>query len=331
MLTSSGPLVCICVPNYNNEKTITETMDSLVNQTYKNLIIKVFDNASTDGSLKILRKYEKDYNNIEIFESKKNIGGEANYTRCIENMHGDYSSIYHSDDVYLPNIVEEQVEFLEKNQDCVAVLTNSYVVDENGSFICNNFFPKEFKSDLYTKFDFIKLLRSIIKHDSFLQCPSALVRTIIYKREITKWEIEDFKTASDVSVWLRLALSGKVAIINKPLFKYRYSDQSFSFRVLANRLNKKDLFNVLDFYMSKYSNVLGEYDIKNYHFLNFKEQVFLARNHFYLRKNFDIMNSIRFDLSIIYRCITFRNGFKYLVAFLVFFLYFNFLKRINKC
>ena len=37
---NNQPLVCICIPNYNNEKTISETLDSLVNQTYKNIIIK---------------------------------------------------------------------------------------------------------------------------------------------------------------------------------------------------------------------------------------------------------------------------------------------------
>ena len=39
---NNQPLVCICIPNYNNEKTISETLDSLVNQTYKNIIIKIF-------------------------------------------------------------------------------------------------------------------------------------------------------------------------------------------------------------------------------------------------------------------------------------------------
>lgn len=64
------PLVCICIPNYNNEKTIAETLDSLLNQTYKNIIIKVFDNASIDKSRQIIEMYASRYPNIHVFLMK---------------------------------------------------------------------------------------------------------------------------------------------------------------------------------------------------------------------------------------------------------------------
>ena len=124
-MMSSNPLVCICIPNYNNEKTIAETLDSLIAQTYDNIIIKVFDNASTDSSIEILNEYSRKHHNIHVYKNEKNIGGEANFTKCIENMEGEYSAIFHSDDVYFSTIIEEQVALLHDNKDIVAVSTNA--------------------------------------------------------------------------------------------------------------------------------------------------------------------------------------------------------------
>jgi glycosyltransferase involved in cell wall biosynthesis len=121
--------VCICIPNYNNEKTIEETIESILKQTYKNIIVKIFDNASTDKSIKILKKYEKKHPYIKVFQNETNIGGEANFTKCIQNAEGKYTAVFHADDCYMPNMIEEQVAFLEEYTDCSAVATHSYIVN----------------------------------------------------------------------------------------------------------------------------------------------------------------------------------------------------------
>lgn len=104
-------LVSINIPIYNNEKTIAETLDSLLNQTYSNISIKIFDNCSTDNSMAILSDYAKQYDNIEVIQNETNIGGEANFTKCLQNGEGAYTAVFHADDVYCPTIVEEQVHF----------------------------------------------------------------------------------------------------------------------------------------------------------------------------------------------------------------------------
>lgn len=53
-MSSDLPLVCICIPTYNAEATIRETLASILGQTYSNLVIHISDNASTDGTLMVV-------------------------------------------------------------------------------------------------------------------------------------------------------------------------------------------------------------------------------------------------------------------------------------
>mgnify|MGYP003978450967 FL=1 len=80
------PLVSICIPHFNNKNTISQTLDSLLSQTYQNIVIKVFDNVSDDGSWEIVKEYAEKYSNIRAFQNSENIGGEANFTECIQGL-----------------------------------------------------------------------------------------------------------------------------------------------------------------------------------------------------------------------------------------------------
>ena len=128
-----SPLVCICIPTYNAEKTIRETLVSVVNQRYSNLIILVVDNASTDGTLAVVETFSDP--RISIHRNEVNVGGEGNFNRCIQLARGKYTAIYHADDVYEPQMVERQVAFLEANPDAGVVFTAASLIDDNGKII----------------------------------------------------------------------------------------------------------------------------------------------------------------------------------------------------
>ena len=65
-----NPKISVIVSVYNTEKYIEKCLDSLLNQTYSNIEIVVINDCSTDGSLKILKKYAKKYDNIILIENK---------------------------------------------------------------------------------------------------------------------------------------------------------------------------------------------------------------------------------------------------------------------
>ena len=312
MKDEDKPLVCICIPNYNNEKTIAETLDSLLNQTYQNIIIKIFDNASTDDSMKILREYEAKYPNMQVFQNETNIGGEANFTKCIENMEGEYSAIYHADDIYMPTIVEEEVKVLEENN-ISAVFTNANIIDGNGKIQSKIKIPSEFVNDnSYTEITFIALMKSNMKNDNFLVCPTAMSKTETYKKHIVNWDSSLYKTATDISIWLRFATLAPIGLITKELINYRYSTDSFSYRRLKKRVERKDYFLVIDDFVKRedLKNNLTNKDFKYYKFLKFKDDIVITKNS--IMNGVLIPNSISvFDFDIIKVSLSSKKYFMY--------------------
>jgi len=265
---NNQPSVCICIPNYNNEKTISKTIDSLLNQTYKNIIIKVFDNASTDNSFNILKEYEQKYSFFTVFRNNVNLGGEANFTKCFEYAEGDYVVVFHSDDVYESNIIEEQVKFLEENRDCSAVSTHANYIDENDKGIGSHFIPMEFKNQLFSKLNFEQLFKMTLKYGNFIICPSVMSRTNIIQEYIKFWDFDNFKTSSDFDVWLRLSKEGSFGFINKSLINYRMSNASYSYTNNRIATQMFDMFLVFEYYLHEPSviKILDKEDYENYNF-----------------------------------------------------------------
>lgn len=316
------PLVCICIPNYNNEKTIAQTLDSIVNQTYKNIIIKIFDNASTDNSMSILKEYEVKYTHIQAFQNEINIGGEANFTKCIENMAGEYSAIYHADDLYSPTMVEEQVNFLIENSCCSAVATHGFIINEDSKVIGERPIPKEFLNPRsYIIGDQLALLKKNLQHGNFITCPSVLARADIYKNKIQEWRGGTFKTSADLDVWLRLAEFGKFGYISTPLINYRESNNSYSFIDRRARTGENNIFLVLEYYLSIYENQLENQDIDNFYFLYFKDNVNRTINIIIKNDTKIKLNLKCFHFKILLTAFKNKNNFKiYLIGVFVKFL-----------
>ncbi len=106
-----NPLVSILIPLYNSEKYIAETIESCLRQTYKAIEIILVDDGSTDDSLKIARKYEKEYTHILVF-SQKNSGAPTARNRAFVESLGEFVVFLDSDDLLHPNNIELQIKTL---------------------------------------------------------------------------------------------------------------------------------------------------------------------------------------------------------------------------
>ena len=245
------PFACICVPCYNNEATIGETLQSLVKQNYSNFVIKVFDNASTDNSRAVVNQFKAQYQNIELFTRETTISGEENFNYCIQHAEGDYSAIFHSDDVYHPDMIARQVAFLELRPGCGAVSTHACVINEKSKFVGERFVPIELKSNTEHELSDFDLSNLVFKYGNFITCPSVMFRTEILKGHVKEFRGSDFKSSADLNVWLRVAEKASFGFINEPLINYRQSSASFSFNLSRVRIHDHDMFLVLDDYLEQ--------------------------------------------------------------------------------
>jgi glycosyltransferase involved in cell wall biosynthesis len=256
------PLVSICIPTYNAVATIRETLISIVNQTYKNLDIQIVDNASTDDTLRVVSEF--DDHRITIHRNDTNVGGEGNFNRCIQLATGKYTAIYHADDIYEPEMVQRQVEFLERHTEAGAVFTEANLIDEVGRHIGAIGWPKGLRlsGPLY---NFQTLFKAILKDANFFICPSVMVRTTVYQLEIRTWRGDMFNSGADLDVWLRIAQRHQIGLLAKPLMRYRLSSVQFSARVRAET-GKAIIFKILDHYLEQNSvkDLMTEQDWCNY-------------------------------------------------------------------
>lgn len=125
-------LVSIVVSNYNNSKYIEYCLDSLINQSYKNIEIIIVDDCSTDNSINVIdswinkrENYEKD--KIRFIKLPKNLGFSGAVTVGMYLAKGEYIAMQDGDDISHNKRIEIQVEYLKNNKDIMMVGSNYYV------------------------------------------------------------------------------------------------------------------------------------------------------------------------------------------------------------
>lgn len=124
-----NPLVSIVIPVYNGENYLKEAIESALAQTYKNIEIIVVNDGSSDNTDAIAKEYG---NKIRYFK-KKNGGVASALNLAIEKMQGEYFSWLSHDDLYFPQKIENQINFLSKqNKKKVVLFSNYLLINENG-------------------------------------------------------------------------------------------------------------------------------------------------------------------------------------------------------
>lgn len=129
--------VAILMSTYNGEQYIESQIDSLINQTYSNIEIYIRDDGSKDNTVNIIKKYQKDYKNINLIQGE-NLGFINSFFYLIDSCtNADYYAYCDQDDVWMENKIESAVQFLDKSNKNKPVLyfSNSDYYDENMNYI----------------------------------------------------------------------------------------------------------------------------------------------------------------------------------------------------
>jgi len=127
----NNPKVSILIPVYNRAKIILETLNSAVNQTYKNIEIIVVDNKSLDNTFETIKEFAKSYTNVKAYQNEENIGPVRNWKKCLEYATGEYAKFLWSDDLIAPAFIEKTLQFLVDNEDVGFVFTGTEIFNDN--------------------------------------------------------------------------------------------------------------------------------------------------------------------------------------------------------
>ena len=212
-MISSQPLVSIIINCFNGEIFLKDCLKSVLNQTYKNWEVIFWDNKSTDKSAKIFKNYKN--KKFRYFFSKKHSTLYEARNKAIKKARGKYVSFLDTDDLWNKNKLKTQVNFLEKNK--------------NYNIVYSNFFVLKEKNKLLNKF-----YDGLLPHGNITQnllnnyCIGIL--TVLIKRKIfNKYKFnKTYTIIGDFDFFLKFSCKNKIAVIQKPLAKYRSHAKNIS-------------------------------------------------------------------------------------------------------
>ncbi|WP_434112688.1 glycosyltransferase [Methylocaldum sp. GT1TLB] len=203
----TDPLVSIVIPVYNGSRYLGEAVESALSQTYPNIEVLVIDDGSDDNGA--TENISRSFGN-KIRYIKKNNGGVASALNLgLSIIKGDYFSWLSHDDIYYPNKIETQINFL-RNSGLGAICYSDYdIVDENSRLLdikrLKRIHPRQFRRFLAETSDL---------HGCTLLIPSDCFRVV------GKFD-ERRKTTQDYDMWFRLAKNFQFLHVPEVLIQYR--------------------------------------------------------------------------------------------------------------
>lgn len=246
------PLVSICVPTWNSALYLRESLDSILAQDYPDFEVIVSDNASQDDTLAILEEYEQE-GRIRLHRNQQNIGAGANFNLLVRLARGEFVAIYHSDDIYDPDIVSASVAFLQSHPETGLVGTMARVISSDGAFRYDYRLPEPLARLGRTTFnrDESILGTTLLSGNRiFLVTPSVMVRRAAYD-EFGGFDQATYAAAVDYEMWLRIAARYKIGVIDRPLMKYRIHDKQGSQHEVRTNIRVPDSARLIEAYRSK--------------------------------------------------------------------------------
>ncbi|MDQ3047277.1 MAG: glycosyltransferase [Bacteroidota bacterium] len=199
-----SPLVSVVIPVYNASAYLKDSVDSIVQQSYKNLEILIINDGSTDTSSQILSGYSDE--RIRVITHSENQGIIISLNTGIKQAKGKYIARMDADDQSHPERIKKQVEFLENNPS-VGVL---------GTYIQNHQRFSVYSSKWFTS----KEIKSRLLFDNILSHPTIMFRTDVIQK-FQKLYSPEFIHAEDYAFWLASLDKTDFALIPEALLNYR--------------------------------------------------------------------------------------------------------------
>ena len=230
-----NPLISIVIPIYNAEKYLHECLDSIINQTYKNIEIIAINDGSNDSSLDILNEYFNNDKRIKIY-TKENGGVSSARNYALEKVNGDYIMFIDSDDYLVnKNVIQELINNLQGYD---IIRFGNYDLKDNN--LLENKQIYKLQDEYESGIDFInKVLSNVDTYGWYLW-------QYIFKKELWNGiKFPEGRIFEDASTIYKVLLnSNKIKTITEPIYTYRYNDDSLSKKI--NIKICKDMLETID-------------------------------------------------------------------------------------
>ena len=225
-------LVSIVLPVYNGEKYLEQSIESVLNQTYRNIELIIVNDCSDDSSEEIILKYKAIDNRVIYIKNAVNSKLPQSLNNGFAVANGEYFTWTSDDNIYHLNAIETMVSFLNKHLDVGLVYCDFNVINESGEF---------------------KYLVEVGDPDQQLYA-NLVGACFLYRRDVAKCVGEydpSLFLVEDYEYWLRINLQFRIAPLHNCLYDYRWHERSLTLT------RTKEIHDALEKLQWKY---LGKYE-----------------------------------------------------------------------
>ena len=207
-----SPKISVLMPLYNGESHITDAIDSILSQTFKDFELVIINDGSTDSSRALVKSYND--RRIHLIDNQENLGLSASLNLGLNESCGQYIARMDCDDISLPNRLEVQFNFMENNPEITTCGSWVKTIGHRSGQIWNYpMTPDEVKCQL------------------LFECPLAHPTVIFRAKDIRdshSYYDESYQYSEDYEFWIRLSKQFSLANIGEILLLYRCHNQQFT-------------------------------------------------------------------------------------------------------
>ena len=301
MKVENSPLVSICIPTYNGASFLEETLNSAINQTYKNIEIVITDDSSSDNTIELCKVFAQKDSRIKVYENEKNLGLVGNWCESVEKATSKWVKFLFQDDLLELNCVEKMIHAAIQHQVDFVICNRQYIFEEGfNPKIKEHYTHKLPKPELIFENNTISKPEETAKAISLFLFQNCIGEppTFLFNKE--NYSVSDYPDnyfqLIDYLFILNKILVDDFVFLSDKLVKFRVHSSSESMR--NNQVNKDDqaaFFKYL--YIQYYERIQICYDVlHNPIFKNVKQHI--SEEELILIKNWYTLKSYR------------RHGFK---------------------
>ncbi len=281
-------MISVIIPVYNAQRYLAETLDSVLNQTYKDFELILVNDGSTDNSLEILREYEKKDSRVKVI-TDENHGAPHARNLGFDNSKGEYIMFFDADDIMEPRALEILSAHMSEN-DCDLVIGAHSIISEDGRRSTNaRIYAPAGVYDMSSPSDLTAAMRINAVPGNKLFSAAVMKKYNVCFSEL--------KMAQDLNFYLKyIAVCSRVRVTEDILYRYRIVNGSISHTSTLKVMDViKSLDGAYDFAKSAgadkiYFDELANVRITNY-YLQFSKAAF-ARDKKIRRTIFDTLSNL---------------------------------------
>jgi glycosyltransferase involved in cell wall biosynthesis len=221
MATPLVSVVCLC---YNHAQFVREAINSVLDQSYKNIQIIVVDDASTDNSVSIIRDIVEGNPSVKFISHPQNLGNCAAFNSGLALVKGELVIDFATDDVMLPEKITQQVNFFNTLDPSYGVVfTDAMYINQQGEFLQNHF-DNLMRKGLLKKIPVGDVYADVLS-TYFIASPTMMTKKAVFDH---LHGYDASLSYEDFDFWVRSSRNFKYAFLNEITTKIRISERSLS-------------------------------------------------------------------------------------------------------